>query len=506
MLTNLSASATREVIEVIGAPVFVVSVEAEGGFRFVAVNARLERRTGLSDAALRGRAPHEVLPPDLADRLCARLTQCVEHARPLDYEGHMDREGERQHFEVTLTPLVDGAAAITGIMAVVQDVTEVRRAEKRLSGTLARERELFRRLAGLSSDWFWMTDAMGRLSPFDPDGSSDSSVVDMETAGQTWRSLWDPRLPLEDLPALEAAVAGRRSFRDLIYPQRLKDGRARVVRVSGVPRFDPDGGFAGYVGVCTDITERRNDQRAQAERQKREALGQLAGGLAHELNNLLQPVVSLSGRAGRLVEPAGAAAEMLADINAAAKAARDVVRGVMNFSGRGVADSKPVVLSAAVRQAVDMAAGMLPSDLYIERAIEDLPDTAEVQSADVAQVVVNLLTNAADAVRQGGGSMLTVSLAAAAQNGRRVAVLRVRDDGPGMDAATRESVFDPFFTTKPVGQGSGLGLSVVHGIARGWGGDVKVISAPGDGAAFEVIVPLVADARDMERQARDMAG
>lgn len=494
MLTTLPAEALGAVIEAIGAPVFVVEVTANGGFRFAAINHHLEALVGASDAALRGHTPAEALPADLAGRLTARLQQCLTDGRRLDYEGYIDTQAGRRRLRVTLTPLVSGDGVIRRIMGTPLDITE----SHTLATQIEQERALFGELAGLSGDWFWKTDPQDRFVPFDlvleRDGIRHVGVVGMRR-----RELLDPALPPEDFAAIEAAERARRPFRDLVYPQILPDGTHRIVRISGNPRFDEEGRYRGYVGVSSDVTERHNWMKQQYARHKREAMGRMAGGLAHELNNLLLPVVSLSRRARKrlaaLPEPPEQILAMLDDIAAAGRAARDVVRGVLTYSGGGVAEQEPVVLSEAVAEAVDTAAGLLAGAVRIDRSIEPLQERAAVTRTDVMQVVVNLMTNAADAAGPGGTVWVSLALEPASDAGASPrAALRVRDDGPGLEDETMERVFDPFFTTKPVGEGSGLGLSVVYGIVRTWGGDVSVVSTPGEGATFDIRVPLLTEA------------
>lgn len=631
MLTTLPPDAVCELIQAIGAPVFVAAVEPAGGFSFVAINRRLEALSGLRDADLRGRPLDAALPQAAAERLRARLEECVAAAAPIDYEDFLQNDGVHW-LKVSLTPLLDDDGRVARIMGVPQDVTAARMAEDRLlraaeaggvavwewslgadrrSGplrqvnlaallglpaepggdgadweqalppatmermraellaavdrgdeavtldfslpdgaggqrhllvrgrierdgkavriigstldvtarhglqqALAAERGIFRELAQLSSDWFWMTDETDRFVPFPAIGNGDG-VTELGAAGLARRDLLDTRVPAEDMPEIEAAVAARQPFRNLVYPQRQADGRALVVSISGNPRFDAEGRYLGYIGVCTDITARRNWMKLQYGRQKLEALGQMAGGLAHELNNLLQPMLSFATRARRMVGDGSPVAPLLDDIAASGRQARDIVRGVLTFSRHDRAENRPVVLSEAVCRAVDFAAGVLPPTVRVDRSIEPLPDTAAVRTADVAQVIMNLVSNAVDATD--GRGRLSVALRRVQVPGDPLgeerglapgayAVLRVADDGCGMEPGVLANVFDPFFTTKPVGEGTGLGLSVVYGIAKGWGGDVVVTSAPGEGASFEVFVPLCADELpSSQRQARDIA-
>lgn len=231
------------------------------------------------------------------------------------------------------------------------------------------------------------------------------------------------------------------------------------MRISGNPRFDEDGRFLGYVGVSSDVTARYNWLKMQYARHKREALGQMAGGLAHELNNLLQPVVSLSRRARKrlsaMPQPPEPVLAMLDDIGAAGRAARDVVRGVLTYAGGGVTGQEPVVLSEAVAAAVDTAAGLLGGTVRIDRSIEPFQELAAVTRMDVMQVVVNLMTNAADAAGPEGTVWVSLHIEPPKENASALAVLRVRDNGRASRRTREIESSIRFSPPSPSGKGAG---------------------------------------------------
>jgi len=254
-----------------------------------------------------------------------------------------------------------------------------------------------------------------------------------------------------------------------------------------------------------DISERK---RAQEERdmleaqlrqaQKMETVGTLAGGIAHDFNNLLAPILAtvdlLLGDA-----PQGALRDDLEQIRRAALRARDLVRQILSFSRRAEQQLAALQLAPLIREALALLRASLPSTIEIRSNLE--PDVAVVGDASqLQQVVMNLSTNAFHAMRERGG-VLDVRLETVAPDGvlaaahpalaaaGRVVRLTVRDTGRGMDAATLERLFEPFFTTKPPGEGTGLGMAIVHGIVTAHGGAITVESTPGVGTTFEIFLP-----------------
>jgi signal transduction histidine kinase/CheY-like chemotaxis protein len=236
--------------------------------------------------------------------------------------------------------------------------------------------------------------------------------------------------------------------------------------------------------------------RSQAEREKLEsqlrqahkleAVGRLAGGIAHDFNNLLVPMLVYTDEVRREL-PAGTPAwDRLGEVLQSAERARSLVQRILMFGRRAVVARTAVRVDAIIREAGGLLRAAIPSMIDIRYAFETTDAVVVADPAELHQVIMNLGTNAAYAMRQGGGR-LTFHLDHV-DDGASVR-LRVTDTGAGMNADTIERAFEPFFTTKPAGEGSGLGLATVHGIVTGLGGRIALASQPGRGTTVELCLP-----------------
>ena len=246
--------------------------------------------------------------------------------------------------------------------------------------------------------------------------------------------------------------------------------------------------------VGTDITEiaegerKRRDLEAQLHHsQKLEALGTLAGGMAHDLNNTLVPIVALSQAMVRRL-PEGSRDRMsLYLIFQAADRARDLVRRILTFSRKEAAERKLVNLGEVVGQSIKLLRSLVPTTIDLVSELAPVPPVMG-DPGQCYQILVNLVSNASRAIGNGPGT-ITVRLACDLETNE--VMLAVEDTGCGMDEATQRRIFEPFYTTRKVGEGTGLGLSVVHGIVASHGGRIDVKSAPGQGATFTIRLPRV---------------
>jgi len=274
------------------------------------------------------------------------------------------------------------------------------------------------------------------------------------------------------------------------------DGVERIVRRESVAIFDDEGRLIRRYGTLQDITELRVAERRERElerqllhSQKLEALGTLAGGIAHDLNNTLTPIMALSKVAARRLEPGDALRANLETIFTASEQARDLVKRVLAFSRRDKVDKKPTSLSIVVTDALKLLCATIPSSIQLESRIGDAPAIL-ADASQIQQVVTNLVMNAAQAIGNGMGVITVVLERASALPYGEAIKLSVIDNGKGMDEATRLRIFEPFFTTKEVGQGTGLGLSIIDGIVTDHGGRIEVESELGRGTRFDVHFPL----------------
>jgi PAS domain S-box-containing protein len=306
--------------------------------------------------------------------------------------------------------------------------------------------------------------------------------------------LADPRLP--GLLAQRAA-AGRAQGR---LRMRRGDGSIFEAEVSSSLYRDGEGRKAASI-IVRDLTaqqaaeaERQRLEARLRESQKLESVGTLAGGIAHDFNNILAAILSNTAMARQDLGEDHPAAEPLRRVGDAAARARALVQQILTFSRQQPEHRRSQPLQPLVEEALGLLRSTLPASARLEVHVQDNPLWACVDATQVHQVVVNLCTNAWQALPEQKGrvsvDLREVDAAAGAPGPGRWGRLRVADDGVGMDAATRERLFDPFFTTKPVGQGTGLGLAVVHGIVTAHSGQIAVHSAPGQGSTFDVFLPL----------------
>jgi signal transduction histidine kinase len=236
--------------------------------------------------------------------------------------------------------------------------------------------------------------------------------------------------------------------------------------------------------------------------QKMEAIGTLAGGIAHDLNNALLPVIALSTLTMKQLPREDRACQNLQIIHESGMRARNLVRQILDFARKPEPARRRVDLGSLARSALTLVRSTLPATIAIQDRLEPVP-TIWADEAQIHQVLVNLLTNAAQAIGERMGTIAVELTSVASATGGPASVrVSVTDSGCGMDAATRQRIFEPFFTTKGVGEGTGLGLSVVHGIVTAHRGAISVESTPGRGARFDVVFPA---ADGEQRTARERA-
>ena len=282
----------------------------------------------------------------------------------------------------------------------------------------------------------------------------------------------------ELLPGL-GALTGQPVRVDL--PRHTPAGE-RVFDASVTPIRTPDQRLAGYVVLLRDVTERRHLEEQLRQAQKMEAVGKLAGGVAHDFNNLLTAIIGFATLASDEVPPGGSVHRSLTQIRQSAEQAATLTRQLLAFGRRQILQPEVLDLGEVVEKVLPMLRRLIGEDITVTTDLgADVP-AIRADRTQVQQVLLNLVVNARDAMPRGGAlAIRTSQTTIEARNSGgpdvepgRYVVLEVADTGQGVDAATADRIFEPFFTTKAFGQGTGLGLSTVYGIAKQSGGDVQV--------------------------------
>ena len=306
---------------------------------------------------------------------------------------------------------------------------------------------------------------------------------------------------VERLEALQIGTQRRVQFTSV---HRRKDGTTYPVEIHfECSTFESS---PVVVAIVLDITERRKAAEALREAetrirraQKMEAMGILAGGIAHDFNNILSAIIGYADLTVNLVQKESRTYRNLQEVVAAGKRAKDLVKQILAFSRQNEQERRPIQLRPIIKEALTLLRGSLPATIEIRQHIKTTSETVLADPTQMYQVLINLCTNAYHAMRETGGILeirlepvqITSELATSQPSlkpGPHVR-LTVRDTGHGIPSDLRQQIFEPFFTTKDEGEGTGLGLAVVHGIITKCGGAIRVESTPGQGTTIEIDLP-----------------
>jgi len=295
-----------------------------------------------------------------------------------------------------------------------------------------------------------------------------------------------------------------------------RNGEELAVSLSLYPEQDATGAVVGFDGYIIDITEKKRLEERLARAQKMEAIGTLAGGLAHDYNNLLTAILGYSSMLLRKLQADDPFYKPVSIIHEAAQRGATLGRKILTITRKEQREVRSVDLNAIVRGSLELLQRSLPKDIEIVTHLDDNLPLTLADPSQLQQVVINLAVNARDAMP--GGGKLTIETSLSRMNGsgegrpdartQEMIKLSVADNGTGIDAVTQARIFDPFFTTKEVGKGTGLGLYIAHSIVHNHGGYINVYSEPSHGTQFTIHLPVVApdDGTMTDREAAEITG
>ncbi|OPY67185.1 MAG: Blue-light-activated protein [Syntrophorhabdaceae bacterium PtaU1.Bin034] len=279
---------------------------------------------------------------------------------------------------------------------------------------------------------------------------------------------------------------------------RRDDGQIRWIRIEG--KMEHLGGSRRIMGIVKDITEDKQLEEQRRQGQKMQAVGTLAGGIAHDFNNILAIIVGNAELALDDLSDLKGVRRNLERVVTASNRARELIKQILTFSRKTESQRKPVSLSSLLRETYDMLRAYLPTTIHMTLDIKARESGIVADSTQVQQVLVNLATNAAYAMRENGGRLAITLSGITFRPDRprpdldmlpgRYAQVKVKDTGTGMAPEVQKRIFEPFFTTKETGQGTGMGLAVAYGIIKSHGGGITVESRPKEGSTFKVYLPL----------------
>ena len=280
---------------------------------------------------------------------------------------------------------------------------------------------------------------------------------------------------------------------------RTKDGRHIWVSINVRAIRTPDGQLQMLEGFVQDITQRKRSEKFVRPAEKMEAIGTLAGGIAHDFNNILGAIVNIGLLARMRLAPESKTYKDIGQILDSAERGKNLVRQILTFSRRTEEQIQPLQLSIIIKETLKMLRASLPATICIEQEIAAQNLMIKADPTQVHQVLINLCTNAADAMRETGGTLCVALDATRFENETSLpnpnllpgtyAELIVSDSGQGIPPSIAHRVFEPFFTTKPPGKGTGMGLAMVHGIVEQLGGVIFFRPRQAGGTCFHVFFP-----------------
>jgi PAS domain S-box-containing protein len=463
------------------------------------VNEGFERAIGYTRAEIVGRTSIELqlwTAPEDRERIRSEL-RARGSVRDMPVTARM-RDGRERCFLLAAEPVEIGGRPC--LVIISRDITEQRLAEQ----ALRESEEKFSKAFLSSPDALTITELdTGRYLDVNVGFERISGHARRDVIGRTalevgiWASLADRAAFLQE-------VREKRTLRDKELRFVTRDGQPIITRCSA--DLIEVGGTVCLLNVIRDITAERRAEETRAaletqlrQAQKLEALGQLAGGIAHDFNNILTGILAYAELATLDAARPDQVRKHLGAVKLASERAGNLVRQILTFSRRQAPERKPTQLAAVVEEALKLLRSTLPKTIEIVEEMGAAAPPVLADATQIHQVVMNLCTNAAHAMSDRPGR-LTVRLAAAdtlamgdqappgIEPGRH-ARLTIEDTGRGMDAATLGHIFEPFFTTKAPGEGTGLGLAVVHGIVEEHDGVITVRSTPDEGTTFDVYLP-----------------
>lgn len=415
-------------------------------------------------------------------------------------------DGEKIHLHVVYHPDIGKDGRVKGVYSIMNDISDLVLARQSLEA----EQNFNNRVVELSSTLVVALERDGTIKLVNKAVADASGYKVEDLTGKNW---WDVFFPKgKDDPDVKelniASEKGRHPIKDYVMPLRRRDGLTRMISWTTVNLFDETGeNILEYIAVGHDITDERERAKLEKEHHKMRALALMAGGLAHEINNALQPVLGMADVMKTKFKDDGdpKLQQNLEVLYSNALHARKIVEQVLDFSRRDPEEKKVSGAADVVNEAIDYCRTIIPETVDLDTdGLEDGMNEIliKVDDTGMKQVMANLLGNAADAMDNEG--WIKVSLSPFENNEGILedmkigdyALLAVADNGPGMDPETLSTLFQPFYTTKKMGQGTGLGLATVYSIVNEWNGKIEVESELGEGSTFKIYIPKSAEEID----------
>ncbi|TGL58405.1 hybrid sensor histidine kinase/response regulator [Leptospira sarikeiensis] len=460
--------------------------------KFISVNPALTQILGYTEKELLCIGFQDITHPDDLEEDLRSVEQFLQ-GKISSYKKekrYKHKDGQYLWIEMDLTLIQNEKGFPNYFVAQLQDISERKYSEKALKET----EENFKQLAGTVDEAFWMKDAeSGKLLYVSPAyesiwGKSRESLFENP---DSWL---DSVLP-EDKQAALDTIPRKKEDGNLNGKFRIRhmDGAEHWIRLRNFPVFGPNGNFERILSSARDITKQHELEKQLIHSQRMESIGSLAGGVAHDFNNILTVILGFttlleknSGQPEKIQQYTGI-------IRKTAERGASLVRQLLTLARKVESFLRPLILNDILSEAANIASSTFPKSIRISLEATEEPILINADHTQIHQVFLNLFLNAKDAMPDGGTLSLKLKKEQCPFSDEEgdVATLEIQDSGIGMDEETVRKIFDPFFTTKEPGKGTGLGLSIVYGILENHKSKIQVESELGEGTKFTIYFPIL---------------
>jgi PAS domain S-box-containing protein len=469
----------------------IVITEAEPitgpGPKVIYVNEAFEKHTGYSAEEIIGQTPRLLQGPKSSREVLDRIRTRLQHWQPVREEIlNYTKDGRELWLELDIVPVSDANGWYTHWIAIERNITE----RKRAAEAMSEQAELLDK----AQDAIWVMDLQARITFWNRSAESIHGWPAREVLGTDARALL-----YQDSKAFEACLQAVMNTGEWVgeVEHKTREGK-KLLLVSRLTLVKTEAGEPrAILAINTDVTEQKLLEQQFLRAQRMESIGTLAGGIAHDLNNVLAPILmSIQLLKEAVAEPEDQA--LLRTIEVSARRGADLIRQVLSFA-RGVEGRRHEVrLPDVLKDLENILNETIPRNIAIQSVLADGLWRIQADPTQLQQVLLNLCVNARDAMPAGGRIRISAENIqldehyAAMNIDARVGPyvkLEVEDNGSGIDPSILDRVFDPFFTTKPVGAGTGLGLATTQAIVKGHGGFIRVYSEHAKGTRFRIYLP-----------------
>ena len=490
-------------------PDAIVAVDSDGSI--LQINSQTQEMFGYSRTELIGQKIEILVPERLRGRHHHHRNRFIEHPKTRSMGAELELYGTRRNgtefpVEISLSPVsvLDG----TIVLSAIRDISDRKRIElelrraheelnRRTSEQIGEYRAQLAAIIDSSEDAIIGKNLDGIITSWNRGAERIYGYAPEEVVGKHISVLAPSDRP-DEIPEILRKIAGGESIEHWESMRVAKDGRHVNVSITVSPLRDAAGEIVGASAIARDITAQRRAEAQLRQAQKMEAIGRLAGGVAHDFNNILAIIKSCTEFLRDRIDSSNEASIYVENIKKATDRGSSLTRQLLAFGRRKVVQPVILDLNERVRETGKLLRPLLGDDVEVVIAAKSEYAIVEADPGQIDQIVMNLAVNARDAMPRGGRFILETDTAeldvAFSEQYQplapgKYAMLAVSDEGCGMDKATLSRIFEPFFTTKEPGKGTGLGLATVYGIVQQSGGYIRVYSEPGQGTTFKIFLP-----------------